>query len=174
LKTPTRRRIVDVDELDERFSQDVLEKQGGEKLRTCLQCGLCVASCPVRLVDERYNPRRLIKMVQLGMRHQVLSSETIWMCSFCYTCHERCPQDVKFPDLVNAIRNLAVEQGYIHPSFEKLLSIIKQHDRMYEIDDFTNLLRTQAGLPEIQEKPKAVQKIFSMIEPEKTPKGRKK
>lgn len=71
-------------------------------------------------------------MVILGMRDQVLSSDFIWLCSLCYTCYARCPQNVKFTEVMGALRNIAVREGYVHPSFL---------ERVEEIDRFTQQLR---------------------------------
>ena len=54
------------------------------------------------------------------MRKEVLSSDFIWLCSACFSCHERCPQDVKITDLIGAMRNIAVKEGYVHPNLRQI------------------------------------------------------
>ena len=125
------RRIVTSD-LDPRFKYEVAEEPGGENIKVCFSCGVCTAGCPVSEIDPNYNPRRIIRMVLLGMREEVLSSDFIWLCTLCYTCYARCPQNVKFTDVMRAIRNIAVREGYVHPSFLK---------RVDGIDTFTQQLR---------------------------------
>lgn len=94
------------------FKDEIAAEPGGEKIEICFSCGTCVASCPIRWVDENYNPRRIIKMVVMGMRDQVLSSPFIWLCSACDICYRRCPQGVRISDLMKAIRNVAIREGY--------------------------------------------------------------
>ena len=60
------------------------------------------------------NPRTIIRKILLGMRKE------IWMCSNCYTCYERCPQDVKFTDIIFALRNIAAREGFAHKKVEAL------------------------------------------------------
>jgi heterodisulfide reductase subunit C len=86
-------------------------------------------------------------MVELGLRDRVLKSDVLWLCSMCYLCHERCPEEVRFPELMTVLRNMAVDAGYIHPSYAKLSSIVAEQGRIYEVDDFINMRRKQLGLP---------------------------
>ena len=106
-----------LNKLDPKFKYEVANEPGGEKSKLCFACGLCTASCPVSEIDPEYNPRRIIRMVLLGMREEVLSSDFIWLCSQCYTCQAHCPQNVNFSDVMKALRNIAVREGYVHPSF---------------------------------------------------------
>ena len=124
-------------ELDPKFKYEVAEQPGGENIKVCFSCGLCTAGCPISEIDENYNPRKIIHMVLLGMRQQVLSSDLIWLCSLCYTCYAHCPQNVKFTDVMRALRTMAVKEGYVHPSFP---------DRIKEIDNLSQKLRHQMAL----------------------------
>ncbi len=151
---------VNVKKLDPKFKFEVMEQPGGENITRCFACGTCTAGCPVREIDERYNPRKIIHMVLLGMKEEVLKSDFIWLCSACYTCHERCPQDVRITDLMTALKNLAVKYGYIHPSFVAQVDALKTHGGLYEIADFDNKKRTKLGLPEIKRNPEEMTRIF--------------
>ena len=113
-----------LNELDAKFKYEVAEEPGGENIKRCFACGLCTASCPVSDIDPGFNPRRIIRMVLLGMRREVLSSDFIWFCIQCYTCQAHCPQNVDFSDIMKALRSIAVREGYVHPSFvEKIKKI---------------------------------------------------
>ena len=94
------------------FAEEVRACPGGEDITHCFSCGTCTATCPIQWIDERYNPRRIIKMVMLGMREQVLASPLIWLCSACDLCYRRCPQGVRISDLMKAIRTVAIREGY--------------------------------------------------------------
>ncbi len=126
-----------LNELDSKFKYDVAEEPGGENINRCFACGLCTASCPVADIDPGYNPRKIIHMVLLGMRKEVLSSNFPWLCTQCYTCQAHCPQNVKFSDVMKALRDMAVREGYVHPSFV---------DQIKEIDTFSQKLRHQMVL----------------------------
>jgi heterodisulfide reductase subunit C len=71
-------------------------------------------------------------MVLLGMRKEVLSSDTIWFCIQCYNCQGHCPQNVDFADIMKALRSMAVREGYVAPSFV---------EKVKEIDVFCQKLR---------------------------------
>ena len=44
---------------------------GGEHLELCYSCGTCVSKCMIQQkVEPEYNPRRLLRMVMLGMRER--------------------------------------------------------------------------------------------------------
>ncbi|KPJ60268.1 MAG: heterodisulfide reductase [Latescibacteria bacterium DG_63] len=149
-------------ELDPTFKFDVTREPGGEQLMRCFACGTCTASCPVREIDEKFNPRRIIRMVLLGMREEVLSSQFIWLCSTCYACQERCPQDVRITELMSAIKNLAVKEGHLPAAYKMQLELIRNMGRLYEIDEFDNKKRSKAGLPELESTNEDVKKIFVM------------
>ena len=152
--------LVEVSDLDSRFPDRILRQPGGEALRACFQCGLCTASCPISLIDSRYSPRRVIKRALLGMREQVLSNKFIWLCSVCFLCQERCPQDVRPPEVMTVLKNMAVKAGILPPGVAKIMGVFKTTGRLYPIDDFTADEREELGLPRIQEEQESVKRIL--------------
>lgn len=104
-------RVIDFEKLDPNFKYEVSQEIGGQNIKLCFNCGICTVSCPVRRIDESYNPRRIVRMVLYGMKKEILSSETIWKCAHCLTCLERCPQDVKFAEVIEALRLMAVKEA---------------------------------------------------------------
>ncbi len=117
---------VVLNEQDAKFKYEVAEEPGGENIKSCFACGLCTASCPVADIDSEYNPRKIIRMVILGMRNEVLSSNFPWLCTQCYTCQAHCPQNVKFSDVMKALRSMAVREGYVYPSFPEQVKAIDE------------------------------------------------
>jgi len=151
--------VVDCDELDPNFREEVAAEAGGENIRRCFQCGTCVAMCPVAEHDPRYDPRRIIRMVNMGMRTQVLSSPAIWLCSGCYNCFERCPQDVKPTQILQAIQHIASREGYTHKAFKGAIGLLCQRGRLIEVSEFDNRARGKLGLPEIKEDAEPTKRI---------------
>jgi len=97
-----------------------------EQLKYCFECGICTASCPVaELLPEHYNPRILLHSLPLA-DEKLLKSAELWLCAWCYRCHRRCPQDLKLPEIFQAVRRFAVESGYIE-GFSKALEIIREN-----------------------------------------------
>lgn len=117
---------VALSELDPKFKYEVAAQPGGENIKACFACGVCTACCPVSEVEASYNPRRIIRMVLLGMRKEVLESDFIWLCASCYACYAQCPQNVKFKEVMAALREMAAKEGYVHPSFLKNIKAIDQ------------------------------------------------
>lgn len=81
---------------------------GGEKIRECIQCGTCSASCPAGAVMER-SPRWLIAALRAGMLDRVLDSNTVWLCISCYSCTVRCPAGIPFTDIMYELKRLEAE-----------------------------------------------------------------
>lgn len=148
--------------LDPKFKEEVSKIRGGENIKRCFQCGTCSAGCPIRWIDGKYNPRKIIRMVILGMRDRVLSSDFIWLCSQCYTCEERCPQDVRIPEIMHAIKNLAVREGFVHSAFAQQAETIGELGILYAISDFENKRRTNIGLPTLPTQNLEVKEIYKI------------
>jgi heterodisulfide reductase subunit C len=124
--------IINMDEMDFSFAEEIMSYPGGENLRKCFACGTCTAGCPISEIDEAYSPRRIIRQILFGMRKEVLTSPAIWFCLICYRCYAHCPQNVNFPDLMRVLRYLAIKGNYVSPD------II---DRINEIDKRVQILR---------------------------------
>jgi len=155
--------MIDSKTLDPSFKLLISREPGGEHIKRCFSCGTCTAGCPVREVTDRYNPRKIIRMAILGMKKEVLSSQFIWLCSSCYTCFERCPQDVKIPELMNAIKNIAVREGYIPPAMKVQLDLLSSYGRLLEITDFENDKRKELNLPLVEGKTGEIKKILKEL-----------
>ena len=142
-----------LNELDPSFKSRVAEQPGGEGLRVCFGCKACSAVCPIEPVDKRFDPRRIIRMVLLGMQKEVLTNDFIWLCSSCYECHEVCPQNVKFTEVMFAIKNLAVQEACVPAGLTGQRNLLKERGRLYEVGEFENEKREKLGLPRIKEHP---------------------
>ncbi len=119
--------------------QEILEKDCGEKVRRCYQCGKCSAGCPISFKMD-YLPNQIIRMVQLGMEKQVLSSKTIWLCASCLTCSSRCPREIDIAEIMDYLRRRAYKKQVIPleeteiPLFNKIfLRNIELFGRLYEM-----------------------------------------
>jgi len=106
------KKSVSVSECDPNFKFEVMAHPDASGLKSCFNCGTCTAGCPIHEVFSEYNPRKLAKMVKLGMRKQVLSSPYIWYCATCHNCEQRCPQNVKFFNILNVLKNMAAKEDY--------------------------------------------------------------
>jgi len=79
-------------------------------LRACIQCGTCSASCPTAYAMD-YTPRQLWKLVQLGLKDEVVNSLTFWLCTSCKACTVRCPRGIDLTETMLMLKQYAVKEG---------------------------------------------------------------
>lgn len=144
-----------ISEQDPKFKYDIASQPGAENFKRCFSCGTCTASCPVAEVNEDYDPRKIIRMAILGMRKEVLSSDIIWMCQRCYVCYARCPQNVKFADVMGVIREMAVKEEYAPKT---------RLAKIEELDKFAQDLRCNMVKYLLKPNKKQLVRIKSMID----------
>ncbi|WXG46703.1 MAG: 4Fe-4S dicluster domain-containing protein [Candidatus Atabeyarchaeum deiterrae] len=146
--TRTLKRITP-DQIDSNFMEEVSKMPDGDKIHSCFQCGVCSGSCPVAFAMD-YTPRQISEMIHIGLKEEVLSSATIWLCSTCYMCYERCPQGVKLTDVFNAIKNRAVEDSYPVPQvYARMTRQLLKNGFVYDMESM-NDEREALGLPKVE------------------------
>ena len=127
----------------------------------CFQCGTCTSDCPIARFSDTYRPRQIIRMAQFGLRERVLSSDTLWLCAACFTCTDRCPQDVEVASIIRVLRNLAAEKGYIPQVFKDLGSNILKTGYAYKIPEMRIKRREALGLPPLPRgNPESISKML--------------
>lgn len=154
---------IPADKLDFDFKYEIAREPGGEHILRCFACGTCAAGCPVRAIEAKYNPRQVIRKILLGMKDEVLGGDFIWLCSTCYSCQERCPQDVRIADLMTAVKNYAAKHGKAPASYLQQLDLIKKFGRLYEVDEFDNKKREKMGLPALPMRCEEVKKLLDLL-----------
>ena len=77
----------------------------------CYQCGKCNGGCPMSDAMD-LGPRGIMRCTQIGSLGRILRSNTIWLCTGCQACVDRCPHDVNVPALIEEARYEAARQGY--------------------------------------------------------------
>lgn len=122
--------------LDMQFVRDVNELSG-QTIQLCYHCHKCTSGCPVADAMT-FGPDRVLRMIQLGQRQQLLSSHDIWVCASCETCGARCPNSIDISRVMDALRQIAVaEQAAIAEpdavKFHRLfLALLQRMGRMHE------------------------------------------
>ena len=94
------------------FKSEITAMPGGEWVKQCFDCGTCTGACPVSESGTGFDPRKILHMIKMGLKDQLLGSPTIWHCTHCDTCLFVCPQNVRFSSVVDVLREMALNQGY--------------------------------------------------------------
>lgn len=87
-----------------------VERESGEDLSKCYQCGNCSGSCPVSFAME-IPVSQVIRFVQLGQEQTVLQANSMWLCVSCLQCQARCPKCLDPSKVMEALRRLSLRQG---------------------------------------------------------------
>ena len=117
--------------------RDVVRERSGENIRGCYYCQKCTIGCPTAYVMD-YKPAQLLRLIQLGQKDRVLGSSAIWMCVSCETCGTRCPNQIRLAPVIDALRQMALEEKHapqpsvyaLHRSF---LDSIRLWGRVHEL-----------------------------------------
>jgi heterodisulfide reductase subunit C len=145
--TEKQQETIKQSEINPNFKHEISEMPGGEKLMRCFQCGTCTSDCPIARFSDNYRPRQIIRMTQLGLRERVLRSDTLWLCAACFTCSDRCPQDVEVANVIRVLRNIAAREGYMPKVFTEQFTSILESGYAYRIPELRLKKREVQGLP---------------------------
>jgi heterodisulfide reductase subunit D len=94
-------------ELELDFGAEVTPDLG--LLRACIQCGTCSAVCPTAYAMD-YTPRQLWKLLQLGLKDEVVASRTFWLCTTCEACTVRCPRGIDLTETMLMLKSHALKE----------------------------------------------------------------
>jgi len=154
-------------ELDLDFMRKVANTPRGKGVLSCIQCGRCSSGCPIARLTSEHNPRRLMEMIILGFRSDVLLRGLPWYCLSCFTCLDRCPQGGDVGEVTFAIRNLAVREGNVPAGVVAQARSLLDTGRVVNPVRTTIMERERWGLAEITSPVEEVQKILKRTELEK-------
>ena len=139
--------VYTMDDIDAEFHQKFLDA-GVITVDHCFQCGTCGGGCPSGRRTP-YRVRKLVRNCLLGLKDEVISDDTLWMCTTCYTCQERCPRGVKIVDVVKEARRIASHAGYMAKAHKMTGVFVINTGHGVPINDATKELRKNIGLPEL-------------------------
>lgn len=121
---------------DSSFRKQV-EHESEQNVSSCYQCEKCTNGCPLyEWMDIQ--PHKVMRCVQLGLKEQILKSQTIWLCASCETCSARCPNGIDIAHVMDSLRQLSQREQipasqYNIPIFHNaFLGSIRRHGRVHE------------------------------------------
>ncbi|MBS3936739.1 MAG: 4Fe-4S dicluster domain-containing protein [Sulfuritalea sp.] len=95
------------------FLKEVEERvEDGQWVKMCMQCGVCAGSCPFGPHWE-HSPQKIFMMIRAGKREEVLTSDSMWMCTSCYNCVVRCPRKLPITHIMHGLANYAHRLGLV-------------------------------------------------------------
>ncbi|MCL1810440.1 MAG: 4Fe-4S dicluster domain-containing protein [Clostridiales bacterium] len=125
---------------EQSFKNEVAACPGGERALACFLCGTCTAGCPISEIEPGYSPRKIMRKILLGNKGEVLSSGDIWRCYQCHACVAHCPQDVRFADIVRALRKMAQDEGIVDESFAAAVAKADWEARAQRLEKINKLV----------------------------------
>ncbi len=158
------REPVKSSEINPKFKYELIKEHGSEKLLKCFQCGTCTSDCPVARYSDSYRPRTILHMAKLGLKDRVLKSDTLWLCAACFTCTDRCPQDVEVASVIRVLRNIAAEEGIFPQVFRDQCASVLDSGYAYKIPDLRIKKRESLGLPPLPKgNPESIKKSLKGV-----------
>ncbi len=123
------------------YSQDV-----------CLTCAMCSGTCPVAGVDN-FDPRKMVRMVSLGMRDAAVQSRWPWICTMCGKCEQVCPMGIDIADITRHLRSLRPRDqvpGILHQGLSAALSTgnnlkLPKEDFVFILEDVAEEIAEEEG-----------------------------
>ena len=138
--------------IDHEFRRQLGLVLEGDGVNYCYQCGACVGDCPSARFSEDFNPRRIMQAVLYGLADEVIGpGSPVWQCSNCFTCFDRCPQDVKPIEVIIALKNLMRERGIVPKGVDRLVEGLLNTGRSAMVTSATHRRREELGLPPLPE-----------------------
>ena len=92
-----------------------------QTLQSCLQCGVCTASCNLAGEDGGF-PRKQMALIQLGQTEALLSDPDLWRCYNCSDCSTQCSSKARPGQIMAGLRWLAVERYALLPFLARAMS----------------------------------------------------
>lgn len=82
---------------------------GGRDVTACMNCGNCTVICPQSSESASF-PRKIIHLLQVGLRDRLRESLEPWLCYYCGECSETCPRDANPAETMMAARRYLISQ----------------------------------------------------------------
>ncbi len=131
---------------------------------SCVEIGVCEASCPATAAGRPLSPRLLVRKLRLHEGEargdespfSVIGEDELWACTSCGACVDSCPVSVKHLDLVYDLRRDLVARGKLDKEKSAMLENLARTQNPYGFKQSDRGAWTQGlGVPTIESKPDA-------------------
>lgn len=138
---------------------DLFDREG---LKYCYKCGKCSSGCEVARLDPSFRPHRILHLIGMGAIDRLLQDDSLWKCTTCFACSERCPQGIGVTEIIWFARTMAAGSGRpVPPLLAAQKDILRRTGRLIPAD---NKKRQKAGLEPVQEESPVVARILELTE----------
>ena len=76
------------------------------------------------MLGNNYSPREILEEVFLNTEN-LLATEKLWFCAWCYRCQQRCPQALNLPEIFLFLRSKAAKEEGLEAFERALQEIVK-------------------------------------------------
>jgi len=143
------------------FKRDLAKKIEGNLASYCYQCGACTGDCPATAYSPEFSPREIMLKVVYGLGEELLTEDSVlWQCTNCYSCHERCPQEVKPVEVIISLKNMLADQGIYPPAVLSVIKTFEQTGRTVPLSPAIDRNRAKFGLPPLKTLPMGEIKVL--------------
>jgi heterodisulfide reductase subunit C len=123
LTTPIKQSISKISRTDLSKSRILRNDTEKTNCQLCFTCSECSSACPIFCERSVFDPQTIIRMANLGLEEELLTSPSIWLCLGCERCSEACSQNVKGHLIIKSIQEQAIKQGIVEKDFRYRLEM---------------------------------------------------
>lgn len=132
------------------FAELLASVPDGEKIRTCIQCGSCSATCQ-SAGKMAVTPRKQWRYLQLGMEPDILDAQNFWQCATCALCEKRCPRGIPLSKLMTKLREYYTVHREAPPAMSRLKETLDKSRNITGDEPKNRMLWTEnLGLDAVQ------------------------
>jgi len=118
------------------------------ELWKCHQCGQCSFICP-SYRNGGIRTREVMELTLIGAIDPA-DDDSIWQCTMCNSCTERCQMGVDPATVINALRNLAASKGNVPDHFLQEAKLFKTTGLSFPITGLTKKMRKEMELEDLE------------------------
>lgn len=114
-----------------------VQAESQQAVSSCFRCFKCTAGCPMA-EEMDYQPDRLVRMVQFGLREEALRSRAIWLCTGCLACSDRCPNGIDVARVIDTLKQMSIREACpagdprISDFHQSFLGVVRRYGRLHE------------------------------------------
>lgn len=123
---------------DKEFTNKIIE-MSGTNLSSCFSCMCCSSGCQFQHIMD-VKPHQLVRMALMGLKEETLAAKASWLCVGCNTCSINCPNAIDIPAVMDAIRQISINENRKIPEpdilnfHEAVVSSVERYGRTHKLE----------------------------------------